>query len=50
MQSENPPLRLLLGKVALDVALARLDSLETGFTAWRDVTLSADFPDERVTS
>ncbi|MEV0221770.1 oxidoreductase [Streptomyces sp. NPDC050704] len=43
--AENPPLRLLLGKVALDVALARLDGLRTDFTTWHDVTLSADYPD-----
>ncbi|MDQ0947779.1 NAD(P)-dependent dehydrogenase (short-subunit alcohol dehydrogenase family) [Streptomyces phaeochromogenes] len=43
--AEDPPLRLLLGKVALDVALARLDALRTTFTTWRDVTLSADYPD-----
>ncbi|GCB44526.1 oxidoreductase [Streptomyces sp. NL15-2K] len=49
VQCENPPLRLLLGKVALDVALARLDALKTNFTAWRDVTLSADYPDDRTT-
>lgn len=49
VQSKNPPLRLLLGKVALDVALARLETLRTDFTAWRDITLSADFPDERTT-
>jgi NAD(P)-dependent dehydrogenase (short-subunit alcohol dehydrogenase family) len=48
VRSENPPLRLLLGKVALDVALGRLDTLKTNFTAWRDVTLSADFPDDRT--
>ncbi|TLS47003.1 SDR family NAD(P)-dependent oxidoreductase [Streptomyces montanus] len=45
VDAENPPLRLLLGKVALDVALARLDSLRTNFTTWRDVTLGADYPD-----
>ncbi|WP_107091676.1 oxidoreductase [Streptomyces sp. MMG1533] len=44
VDAENPPLRLLLGKVALDVALARLDALRTDFTTWRDVTLSADYP------
>ncbi|MFD3842429.1 oxidoreductase [Streptomyces sp. NPDC058642] len=50
VQSENPPLRLLLGKVALDVALARIETLRTNFTTWRDVTLSADYPDERTTA
>jgi hypothetical protein len=50
VQSESPPLRLLLGKAALDIALSRLDTLKADFTAWRDVTLSADFPDDRTTA
>ncbi|MEU0071042.1 hypothetical protein ABZ027_16080 [Streptomyces sp. NPDC006332] len=44
VRSENPPLRLLLGRVALDVAMSRLDTLRTHFSAWREVTLSADYP------
>ncbi|WP_405622371.1 oxidoreductase [Streptomyces sp. NBC_00076] len=48
--SENPPLRLLLGRAALDVAMSRLDTLKTHFTAWRDVTLSADYPEDRATA
>jgi NAD(P)-dependent dehydrogenase (short-subunit alcohol dehydrogenase family) len=51
VQAEEPPLRLLLGKAALDVATARLDSLKSNFDAWRDVTLGADYPvDSEVTS
>ncbi|MEO3884202.1 oxidoreductase [Nonomuraea sp. B5E05] len=42
--ADAPPLRLLLGRAAYDVASARLDTLRTGFDAWRDLTLSADFP------
>ncbi|MFI1096925.1 oxidoreductase [Streptomyces sp. NPDC020917] len=42
----EPPLRLLLGKAAYDIAGARLDTLRTAFDTWRDVTLSADFPAE----
>ncbi|MGI4746647.1 MAG: oxidoreductase [Janthinobacterium lividum] len=42
--SENPPLHLLLGKPALDLAYAKLDSLRTEFDTWKDVTLGADFP------
>ena len=41
--SEHPPLRLLLGKAALDVALARLDALRANFEAWRSVTVDTDF-------
>ncbi|MEO3789070.1 oxidoreductase [Nonomuraea sp. B10E15] len=42
--ADAPPLRLLLGRAAYDVASARLDTLRTGFDTWRDLTLSADFP------
>ena len=44
--SAEPPLRLLLGKAAYDIATARLDTLRKTFDNWRDVTLSADFPKE----
>ncbi|MCQ8831326.1 SDR family NAD(P)-dependent oxidoreductase [Streptomyces malaysiensis] len=42
--AEEPPLRLLLGKAAYDIAQARLDSLRTAFDTWREVTLGADYP------
>jgi NAD(P)-dependent dehydrogenase (short-subunit alcohol dehydrogenase family) len=44
VMAEEPPLRLLLGKVALEVAGSRLDALRTTFDTWRDLTLSADYP------
>ncbi len=44
--SAEPPLRLLLGQAAYDIATARLDTLRKTFDDWRDVTLSADFPKE----
>nr|WP_229848890.1 oxidoreductase [Streptomyces melanogenes] len=44
--AEEPPLRLLLGKAAYDIATAKLDSLRTTFDSWREATLSADFPTE----
>ncbi|MFK8905649.1 oxidoreductase [Streptomyces sp. YS-3] len=48
--AEEPPLRLLLGKAAYDIATAKLDSLRSTFDGWREVTLSADFPSERTAS
>ena len=45
VQSAEPPLRLLLGKGALNVAYNRLDALRANFDAWKDVTLSADYPE-----
>ncbi|MGH8081061.1 MAG: oxidoreductase [Lysobacter sp.] len=44
LESQEPPLRLLLGKSALDVALKRLDALRTNFEAWREVSEDTDFP------
>nr|WP_257584166.1 SDR family NAD(P)-dependent oxidoreductase [Streptomyces sp. TLI_146] len=48
--AEEPPLRLLLGKAAYDIATAKLDSLRTAFDGWREVTLSADFPSKHTAS
>jgi NAD(P)-dependent dehydrogenase (short-subunit alcohol dehydrogenase family) len=42
--SEHPPLRLLLGRAAYDVATARLDALRANFDAWHETTLGADYP------
>jgi NADP-dependent 3-hydroxy acid dehydrogenase YdfG len=44
MESETPPLRLLLGKSALDLALKRVEDLRANFEAWRHVTEGTDFP------
>ncbi|MEU5419347.1 oxidoreductase [Streptomyces sp. NPDC001407] len=48
--AEEPPLRLLLGKAAYDIATAKLDSLKVGFDCWQGVTLGADFPLEQAAS
>jgi NAD(P)-dependent dehydrogenase (short-subunit alcohol dehydrogenase family) len=45
VESAEPPLRLLLGAGALRVAHHRLDALRANFEAWKDSTLSADYPD-----
>lgn len=42
-QAPNPPLRLLLGSLAYDIALKRLTALRDNFDQWRDLTLSTDF-------
>ena len=44
VESPEPPLRLLLGTAAYDVATKRLTTLQAGFDSWRDLTLSADYP------
>jgi len=43
--SDKPPLRLLLGKVALDLAHKKLDAMRTDFDTWKSTTLGADFPE-----
>ncbi|WP_172383091.1 oxidoreductase [Streptomyces sp. MNP-20] len=48
--AEQPPLRLLLGTAAYDLATAKLDALKATFDDWRDVTLSADFPARQTAS
>jgi len=40
----QPPLRLLLGKAAYDIATARMDSQRAAFDAWQELTRSVDYP------
>jgi len=42
--SEHPPLRLVLGKPALETARRKIESLRRDFDAWEATTLGADFP------
>ncbi len=44
VESENPPLRLLLGAAALKGARNKLDLLKKDFDTWEETTLGADFP------
>jgi NAD(P)-dependent dehydrogenase (short-subunit alcohol dehydrogenase family) len=44
VESENPPLRLLLGAAALKGARAKLEELKADFDAWEETTVGADFP------
>ena len=48
IEADEPPLRLLLGQAAYDIASARLDALKSTFDAWRELTLSADYPKEQA--
>lgn len=41
--SDKPPLHLLLGTTAYELASAKLYELRNEFNTWRDVTLSSDF-------
>jgi NADP-dependent 3-hydroxy acid dehydrogenase YdfG len=43
-ETENPPLRLLLGAAALKGARIKLDELKYDFDTWADTSEGADFP------
>jgi len=43
--SDTPPLRLLLGRAALELARKKVDSLKHDFDTWEETTIGADFPE-----
>jgi NAD(P)-dependent dehydrogenase (short-subunit alcohol dehydrogenase family) len=45
VESENPPLHLLLGVAALKGARNKLEVLKKDFDTWEQTTMGADFPD-----
>jgi len=44
-ESENPPLRLVLGKPGYELVLKKVDSMKQEFEAYRELSLSADYPE-----
>jgi NAD(P)-dependent dehydrogenase (short-subunit alcohol dehydrogenase family) len=48
VESENPPLNLLLGKAALKGARLKLENLKKDFDAWAEVSEGADFPEAEM--
>ena len=44
VESETPHLRLLLGKIAYDLAIEKVEGLKGNFTAWKALSLGADYP------
>jgi NAD(P)-dependent dehydrogenase (short-subunit alcohol dehydrogenase family) len=46
VETENPPLHLLLGVAALKGARNKLEVLKKDFDAWEETTTGADFPQE----
>jgi NAD(P)-dependent dehydrogenase (short-subunit alcohol dehydrogenase family) len=44
VETENPPLRLLLGAAALKGARLKLEELKKDFDAWEETSVGADFP------
>jgi len=45
VNSENPPLRLILGKVALDAVREKFRTMEEEFSKWETVSLNTSFED-----
>jgi NADP-dependent 3-hydroxy acid dehydrogenase YdfG len=45
VESDSPQLRLLLGEPAYKRALEKIDMLKDNFEIWKDLSLSADFPE-----
>jgi NAD(P)-dependent dehydrogenase (short-subunit alcohol dehydrogenase family) len=45
VESENPPLHLLLGKMAVDIVRAKLKALSAEIDAWEKTSVGADFPE-----
>jgi len=48
VESPNPPMRLLLGRMALNGARGKLDQLRRDFDTWEAVTVSADYPEAQA--
>ena len=46
--SADPPLHLLLGRNAYDRQLARLEEWKRSIDQWREVSLGADFPEDKT--
>ena len=48
VESADPPLRLLLGRYALQTARAKLDQVRKDFDTWEETTLKADYPEAQA--
>jgi NAD(P)-dependent dehydrogenase (short-subunit alcohol dehydrogenase family) len=48
VEAPAPPLRLVLGRVALEAARAKLDSLRRDLDTWEEMALGADFPESKT--
>jgi len=48
VEAEHHQMRLLLGKPAFTMANEKVEKLKENFAAWKDLTLSADFPEAEL--
>ncbi|MGH9679789.1 MAG: oxidoreductase [Candidatus Acidiferrales bacterium] len=50
VESDHPPLHLVLGQIGLDRVRAKVDLLRTDMDAWEETSLSSDYPDAQATA
>ncbi|MGI4795125.1 MAG: oxidoreductase [Janthinobacterium lividum] len=50
VQSSEPPLHLVLGKPALEIARKKLAALQKDFDTWESVTLGSDYPEDSAST
>lgn len=50
VESGKPPMRLVLGKMALDTARAKMDQVQGDLKTWQEITLGADYPESQATT
>ena len=50
LESDNMPLRLVLGAIALERAQIKMEQMRNEIDAWEETTLSADYPDSQTAS
>lgn len=48
LEAENPPLRLVLGQIALERAQIKMDQVQADLDNWKETTLSADYPESQA--
>jgi NAD(P)-dependent dehydrogenase (short-subunit alcohol dehydrogenase family) len=48
VESNTPHLRLLLGEMAYKLATEKAEALKENFTAWKDLSVGADYPESEV--
>jgi NAD(P)-dependent dehydrogenase (short-subunit alcohol dehydrogenase family) len=48
VESEEPPMRLVLGRMALETAQAKLEQVRSDLEGWKETTLSADYPESQA--
>ena len=50
VESDNPPLRLVLGRIGLERARTKVDLLRHDLDAWEETSLNADYPGTQATA